>query len=332
MNKIFPFDFKLQRYLLLLFIFAVVALLYTWPIFKHLHNWGIQDWDQHLFYHGVPRKTVLEYGQLPLWNPWYVGGTVMLANPQSRLLSPFFLLHLLLGEVIAIKLEIWLHIIIGLAGGYALGRFYRLNTLAALLTAAVFMLNSMHALSLTVGMTWFLAVAYVPWAFLFYLKSWENLPYGVPAGLVLALIFFEGGAYPLAILLLFLGLYGFFAVVFKEARLTTWLKVMAVAVIFMLGFGAVKFLPSMEFQRNNPRLVYDYSGYSLNALRFSWFQRDQRLDDIAQLPIEQPGFIDGVCRGMDENGMYIRLIPFGVAIIGLGLHDKKRFILCCSVF
>ena len=320
--------------LLVALLFGIIALLYTLPIFKDINNWGIQDWDQHLFFHGVPRQTLVEFRQIPLWNPYYVGGTVMLANPQSRFLSPSFLLHMLFGEVIGIKLEIWLYLVIGLAGTYTLARQYKLDRSAAFLAACVFMLSSMYALALTVGMTWFLTVAYLPWAFFFYQKTAANLRYGLVCGLVLALMFFGGGAYPLAVTLLFLTIYTMILLIFKEYRLLRLVTVMGVIAIFMLCFGAIKFLPAIEFQRTHPRTVYDYSGYSLNSLRFSLFSRNQSLDAIAGLPIEEVGFLNGVTGGMDENGLYIGLIPFALFIAGIELNDKKRFFLfvCFLIF
>ena len=77
---------RYQNELFLVLFFAVVALIFTLPIFLAFDYWGLFDWDQHLFYHAVPRATILNYGQFPLWNPYYCGGTVLLANPQSRLL------------------------------------------------------------------------------------------------------------------------------------------------------------------------------------------------------------------------------------------------------
>ena len=156
-----------RRPLYVILFFAVIAFVFALPVFYHLNNWGILDWDQHLFYHAAPRITLLEYGQFPLWNPYYCGGTVLLANPQSRLLSPSFLLILLFGEVVGIKIDIWLHLVVGLLGTYALARHYQLSSPFAMMASFVFMLSSMYALNLTVGMTWFLSVAYLPWVFLF---------------------------------------------------------------------------------------------------------------------------------------------------------------------
>ncbi len=324
----------LQINIYIVFFFATVALLYTLPIFHHINNWGIQDWDLHLVYNGVPRATILEYGQFPLWNPYFLGGSVMLAHPESQFLTPAFVLVLLFGEVVGLKISIWLHLAVGLLGSYALGRHYKLSRSAATMTAFVFMLNSMFALAFTVGMTWFLPVAYLPWAFLFYLKGFDNWRYALVSGFFLTMMFFTGAAYPLPITLLFFGVYGLMRVAFRDYSLLKLVRLLAIIVVFTVCLGAIKFFPSIEFSRTYPRTLYDYSGYSLNSLRFSLFSRDQSLEAIVNLPIEQPGFLNGVTAGMDENGIYIGLIPFALFVVGIGLRSKQRMVLfvTCLVF
>jgi hypothetical protein len=72
----------------------------------------------------------------------------LLANPQSRVLTPFFLLHLLLGTFAAIRFEIFLHVLIGMIGFYKLARCrFELSIPASMLASAVFSLNSMLPLS-----------------------------------------------------------------------------------------------------------------------------------------------------------------------------------------
>ena len=44
---------------LALLLFCTLAVIFTSPILARFDNWGIQDWDQHLFYQAVPRDTLL---------------------------------------------------------------------------------------------------------------------------------------------------------------------------------------------------------------------------------------------------------------------------------
>lgn len=62
-------------------LFFVLSLVFVGPILKGMYMHGILDWDQHFFYHAVPRATLLEHHQFPLWNPYQCGGNILLANP-----------------------------------------------------------------------------------------------------------------------------------------------------------------------------------------------------------------------------------------------------------
>ncbi|MEK6868024.1 MAG: hypothetical protein AABX98_04325, partial [Nanoarchaeota archaeon] len=111
-----PLEQKLTNWKTAALIFLVITIIFTFPIYSKLTNLGIHDWDQHLLYEAVPRATILQYMQFPLWNPWQCAGNVMLANPQSSFFSIHFPLTLLFGEVMGTKLAIPLYLFIGLLG------------------------------------------------------------------------------------------------------------------------------------------------------------------------------------------------------------------------
>ena len=75
--------FNLENKFIALFIFIVIGFFFLMPLFVNLNNWGSFDWDQHFFYNEAARKTILKYKQVPLWNPYYCGGNVLLAHPES---------------------------------------------------------------------------------------------------------------------------------------------------------------------------------------------------------------------------------------------------------
>ena len=70
--------------------YGVLSAVFCAPLFAQPLALGVNDWDQHLFYYGSVLKNVVEYGQMPYWNPWYCGGNVMWQNPQIALLSPVY--------------------------------------------------------------------------------------------------------------------------------------------------------------------------------------------------------------------------------------------------
>jgi len=160
-------------------IACLLAVGFAIPMLRDLDHWGIQDWDFQLHHHAVPRLTILDHGQIPLWNPYNWSGLPMLGHPESRVLAPTFLLTLLFGEVVGIKLEIVLHLALGILGTHLLLRQLGASRLGATTGGVLFMLNSAYPLHLTVGHVWALSFAYLPWAFLFYLKALDDLRYSL---------------------------------------------------------------------------------------------------------------------------------------------------------
>ena len=323
-----------REVVLVLLLFGFLALIFCVPVFSNFNQWGIQDWDQHMFYQAAPRAIVLDYGQFPLWNPFYTGGMPLFANPQSTFLSPVWLLVLALGPVWGLKLEIWLHLVIALMGTYLVARHYGLSASAAILAAAVFALSSTISLSVAVGMTTFLTIAFVPWLMLFFLKAFRDIRYAVVAGLVCVLMYFGGGLFPLINTLTFIAVFAGFSVLFGETKLVQTLKVLAIIGLVMFGVGAIKFLPSFELIRQYPRPESDYSGYSLSSLAYSLLSRNQSLAAVLDMPMEKPGFLTGISYTMDENGMYIGLIPFALFLTGVVVYLRrfKVWILTLAVF
>ncbi len=89
---------RYKEEIIALLIFFLAALAFVYPVFQNLGNWGIHDWDQHFMLNAMPRETILEFKQFPLWSPHYCGGNVMLANPQSSFLNPLYIFVLIFGE------------------------------------------------------------------------------------------------------------------------------------------------------------------------------------------------------------------------------------------
>ena len=100
--------------------YALLSLVFCWPLFARPFGVGLLDWDQHLFYYAEALKNVVEYGQLPLWSPWYCGGNVLWQNPRVALLSPVYPLAIVVPLALAMKVNIVLHYWIGFVGMHLL--------------------------------------------------------------------------------------------------------------------------------------------------------------------------------------------------------------------
>jgi len=296
------------------FVFAVLSISYCHPIFKNITNWGIYDWDQHFLYHAVPRETVLKYHQFPLWTPYYCGGNVMLANMQARFMSPTSLFVLVFGTVVGLKLEIWLHILIAMMGMYLLSKKLGMGKYSSYLPPILFMFSGMYVFHLTVGHTWFMAIAYLPFALLFYLKGMEKIKYGILSGAFIALMILEGGVYPAPHTTLLLGILSIFLSL--KLKSLAPLKVLGITILFTFLFSAVKLVPTLEFFRDYPRLVESEDHLSPRMLYNILFSRTQNTD-IRYTGIQMHGWW--------EYGSYLGFIPVIMWLVGSVIAFRKRW-------
>ncbi|MEK6921425.1 MAG: hypothetical protein AABX82_06060, partial [Nanoarchaeota archaeon] len=241
-----PLEQKLTNWKTAALIFLVITIIFTFPIYSKLTNLGIHDWDQHLLYEAVPRATILQYMQFPLWNPWQCAGNVMLANPQSSFFSIHFPLTLLFGEVMGTKLAIPLYLFIGLLGMWFVCRKLEMAPLASYFPPIVLMLSGIYAIRVAVGHTNWFHLAWIPWIFFFYLKAQEKLIHIIPAVFLLALIFLGGGIHPFIIAIVLLGIYALVTTMIEwKKHKAKPLLIFLLLFILWIPFAAIKVFPMM---------------------------------------------------------------------------------------
>ncbi|MGQ0722357.1 MAG: hypothetical protein ACT4PE_12415 [Candidatus Eiseniibacteriota bacterium] len=107
----------------------------------------------------------LNEGRLPLWNPWILCGTPLLANFQPAVFYPPNLLLAVTGLSLPDQMTAYLalHVLLGMAGTYALLRRYRVRPLAALAGGIVFGWSGFNA-ARTGQPTLVASAAWLPWA------------------------------------------------------------------------------------------------------------------------------------------------------------------------
>ena len=229
----------------LLAFYLVISVAFCSPLFAQPLALGVNDWDQHLFYYGSVLKNVVEYGQMPFWNPWYCAGNVMWQNPQIAILSPVYPLSMVVPLQLAMKLNIVLHYWIGFVGAHLLitqatGLMLRplVVFLAIIVTAA-----GATAIHLTAGHSVFLPGFYLPLLFYFLLRAIDGSGAGdvLMASALLALMVFNGGVHILPMAVAGIGTFGLFAAVFARS----WRPIVVTLAFFVMGFAyaAPKLLP-----------------------------------------------------------------------------------------
>jgi len=294
----------------------IFGALFSVPLLGHLSESSFFfDWDRFHDLDWTAAYIVTHFLQFPLWSPYQCGGIQLLANPESRILTPFFPLHLLMGSTIGINLEVPFHLAIAWAGGYLLGRAVGVGKLAAAACATVFPSSSWFYLHFGVGHLSFLAFAYTPAIVGFTLLAIERkrLTWSAVAGALLTLAFFEGGVYPVvetALLVAFLS-----SILACEKR-GIWPPVAClVAGLFTVGLAAPKLFPMLSI--GNSRATGSYQEWlSLGGYAASLFSRNQ--DRFRLLQWAGVGVMP-----IFQCGAYLSPPFLSASLIGIGAFPRR---------
>lgn len=259
-------------------LLAVLAFIFISPVLENIRNIGVSDWDSHFFYHAVPLRTISEFGQFPLWNPYYCGGNVMLASPESNFLAPTYISVLLFGEVVGVKLIIVFYAVMGVLGMYLLARVLGMGRIASLAPAIIFIMSSWFALRISEGHSSFLPFALLPYVAAFYIKSFNERNWwrwAALASIFYAWMIFAGGVYPFTMTSIFLGFFGLLSIIGKRSIKPALTLVAIIAMTFLLS--AVKSIPQYEFMTSFPRKTEAVQYHSVEILGKALFSRNQRV-------------------------------------------------------
>ncbi|MEK6932528.1 MAG: hypothetical protein AABW56_01910 [Nanoarchaeota archaeon] len=317
---------KEHRFCLLFFI--LISIIYTLPLFIKPTTIGIIDWDLWLFYNEVARKSILEFNQIPFWNPYYCGGNILLAHPESQIFSPFFLFVLLFGSVIGIKIAIFFGFFLGLLGMYFLARFFKLSEFSSATAAFIYMISAPFGLRIAIGQFSYLALGFYPLAFLFFLKGLHKRRYLIGSSLCLAFAFFTGVVYELSFFILFLGIYAVIYSIFK--RKVKAIVVFGLIILLMILIISFKLIPLIDFIYNNPRTagfssneytsLEDFADNFLKSTRLSYHYYG------VSPPHSIPRWWEGV----------VGIGVFGVALVILGIvywiRNEKPLVITSIIF
>lgn len=295
---------------LLLCVITPVVLSGWWPN----GNWGISDWDYYFSYHTALRRIVLDYHQFPHWNPYICGGTSGLGDPEFPLFTPTFLLELLFGVPIGLRLSAWLATAVGAIGMLALGRRLKLSLTASFLAALVFSFSSTNLLEIVEGHPNIFSAMWVPWIFWSWLNNYRSTKlniWSLVCGIFLTLAFFQGGIY----MLMYVGI-AFLFLIPTLSQHTKSFSITLGAGLWALGFSAVKLIPVFLWLTQFQDTAYASSTYLLPWLHHIVLGR--YLHSIIEIIPQQGG-------GWHEYGAYVG--PIAAALILTSLlfasHSKK---------
>jgi hypothetical protein len=147
---------RLSTFLLLAWICALPVIAQAGGMNKFHDAQFLSAYERHA------RWTVLQFGQLPFWDPYSCGGMYGLAAPQTRYTSPLFLFSLLLGVDRAAALFAVLWPVFAMEGMFRYARSWGSSARAALLCAPLFPLSGFFATAWYVGWVQFLSFCGLP--------------------------------------------------------------------------------------------------------------------------------------------------------------------------
>ena len=289
------------------------------PVFHDLELYGGHDWDELSAHRLLTVKSLLRYGQAPLWMPYACGGYSEWGNVQgaSNLVSPFLPFYLLLELRQALRVELVGTLLICAFGTWLwVGEFTR-SVAARTFACLVFVANGRFALQVATGHLWHLQYCYVPWVFwaferLLAERRLASLPLGVGAS-ALAMMVYTGGIYPLPQAALLLSVYALARAALEKDvwPLFSWLALGALSV----GLSAPRlFALAIDFGER-PRLVPSTEAIDLPILWQALVAPDQT---PSSRPIAIPAW------GWHEYGMYIGWAPALLVLLGVLWWAPRR--------
>ena len=184
-------------------LLIAATLIYCAPLFTNLGNWGRQDWDQFTFRYATPRLALLRDHALPAWNPYANGGTVLLAHPDSPVLSPWYAIVLVLGAPLGLRVQVAVFMALGSIGMSALLARLGATRAGAIAGGVVFMMSSLFALHIAEGHLEWCVLGLMPWLAILILKLEDGVRYIILAALLAASVLTFGAVCIPAIFLSF---------------------------------------------------------------------------------------------------------------------------------
>lgn len=310
-----PKRYQWPAAILLLIFITPLALLGFWYSSGEL---GIADWDLYFPYHHYLRRTLLEFKQFPLWNPWTCGGTAALADPEFPLFTPTFLIETIFGIPTGFRLALFLSIAVTAVGTLLLSRRLRLSITGAVVAALGVSFGSVTLLELVEGHPNVLSAMWLPWIFWAWFGAYRNrvakrssIKNTLAVSAFLALTFFQGGIY----LLSYTGLVFLIMIILaKRSRLA--LQTTIISTIWALAITAVKLIPTLFWLRQYPDESYASSAYTLPWITDIFFGRHLHGADI----------IFQQTSGWHEYGAYIGVVIGMLAVIGAISAHRKRIV------
>lgn len=165
------------------------------PFVQHPDGLGFGDWDFFLEKYEGMRRTVLEWGQFPWWNPWNKGGFPLAAHPLISPVSVAGPLVLALGTTRGLGLADAACLLIAVEGAYRLARLWLGEPWSAALVGLVFGLNGGIIIHAAQNYSVVMSYCGLPWLAFYTFQPGGRFSTGLKLGFWLAFVVLNGIEY-----------------------------------------------------------------------------------------------------------------------------------------
>jgi hypothetical protein len=301
-------------------VFSAIALVALWPLLSTADSLNdFRDTQYFTLFEDAARITVAKYHQLPLWNPYYCGGTYLLGTPSARFVSPTFLATLAFGVVRADALIAFAMSVVGMEGLWRYARSRGAPAHAAMLAAPAFALSGLFAHNPLLGWSNFYSFELIPWAAFGLRRALAGSVRGaVIAGLAVTWMIGHGGTYPAPMTLLVGGVeLGSWLATRRRWRqpraIAAALGMAALAGVLAAGGSMVRLWPVAQVLTAGPRLLGTTEGHSLFQLGQMLFNGEYLVGAVA-LPAVLVGVLRPRARPLLVAGIVLGWLAMGYAI------------------
>jgi hypothetical protein len=244
------------------------------------------DWQFFQFFDEIARKTMLEHYQLPIWNPYFCGGTTLIGNPQTTYLVPTFPLVLRFGTTFGERLSNIPVLLLGCEGCWRLMRHLGVRRVASLLAVVAFPFYARTFHWIHDGQHGLPGWAFSMWVIYGYLKGLERPVYLALGGAFFGWMVCYRGIETAPELALGLGVWSLLDARRRWLDGKGWREVLwplaacGLVGLFTLGFAGIRMVPVLELVLKYPRVIVETKMRTIS----------QAFVEVYAIPPRTPGF------------------------------------------
>jgi hypothetical protein len=135
----------------------------AWPLLRGPDHLGAGDWDFFLAKYEAIRRTIVEWGEFPWWDPWSRGGFPLAADPQCGVVGVATPLVLAFGTSVGCRLAAIACLLIATEGARRLARLWLGDPTASVAAALIYGINGGCLVQVVAGYQMPMSYAAFPW-------------------------------------------------------------------------------------------------------------------------------------------------------------------------